>query len=125
MVVHDLVRESNGQPCLADAPCSSECQQPARSQKTTKLGNLLFAADKSGQLRRHVIELMAASVTLSNDDGRVAFKPLDSQSDQVGIADLQLASFPAGDGIARHAQCLAQLGLAQAKRLATSAEIYG
>ena len=68
---------------------------------------------------------MATWVSPSSGDGRVTFKPLDSQRDQLGIADLQLASFPTGDGIARYAQCPAELGLAQAEGLATSAEIYG
>jgi len=119
------MRESNSEARLADATCPGECQQAAGAEKATELRNLLLTPDEAAELMWQVVALNARAGGSSWGSEGFSFKTVYSQRDQLGVADVQLASFPAGDRVASYAQRPPKISLAQVQRLPTSAKISG
>jgi hypothetical protein len=78
-----------------------------------------FAADETAGLGWQVSRPVGPACGAE----RLSLEAVHGQRDQVGVADLQLAAFPAGDRVARHAESPAELCLGQTQSPATSAKI--
>src|SRR5207249_3659344 len=53
--LHELGRDLEAEPGLADAPRAGECEEASAFEKTPRLRNLPLAADEAGQLRRQIV----------------------------------------------------------------------